>query len=41
MAEASFDWQDPLLLADQLSEEERMVQDSARDFARAIVGLES
>jgi len=35
MTEANFDWQDPLLLADQLSEEERMIQDSARDFARA------
>jgi glutaryl-CoA dehydrogenase len=35
MAEVSFDWQDPLLLVDQLSEEERLVQDSARDFARA------
>ena len=28
------DWQDPLLLDDMLSEEERLVRDSARQFAR-------
>ena len=30
---ASFNWEDPLLLDQQLSEEERMVRDSARQFA--------
>ncbi len=29
-----FDWQDALLLDDQLSEEERMLRDSARDFCQ-------
>jgi glutaryl-CoA dehydrogenase len=29
-----FDWQDPLLLDDQLSEEERMLRDSARAFCQ-------
>jgi glutaryl-CoA dehydrogenase len=29
-----FDWQDPLLLEDELSEEERMVRDSARAYAQ-------
>ena len=29
-----FDWQDPLLLEDMLTEEERMVRDSARDYAQ-------
>lgn len=28
----SFDWEDPLLLRDQLTDEERMVSDSARQF---------
>jgi glutaryl-CoA dehydrogenase len=31
---ASFVWEDPLLLADQLSEEERMVRDTAASFAQ-------
>ena len=31
---ASFDWQDPLDLAGELSEEERLVRDSARAFAQ-------
>jgi glutaryl-CoA dehydrogenase len=31
----SFDWADPFLLDDQLTEEERMVRDTARDFAQA------
>jgi glutaryl-CoA dehydrogenase len=31
---ASFNWQDPLLLEDQLSEEERMVRDSAHDYCQ-------
>jgi glutaryl-CoA dehydrogenase len=30
---ASFQWDDPFLLEDQLSEEERMIRDSARAFA--------
>ncbi|HST02814.1 MAG TPA: acyl-CoA dehydrogenase family protein, partial [Usitatibacter sp.] len=30
----SFRWDDPLLLEDQLSEEERMVRDSARAYAQ-------
>ncbi|MBU6235765.1 MAG: acyl-CoA dehydrogenase [Alphaproteobacteria bacterium] len=30
---AAFDWQDPLLLADDLTDEERMVQQTARNFA--------
>lgn len=29
----SFDWADPFLLADQLTEEERMIEDSAKAFA--------
>jgi glutaryl-CoA dehydrogenase len=29
-----FKWEDPLLLDDQLSEEERMVRDTARDYAQ-------
>jgi glutaryl-CoA dehydrogenase len=32
--EASFDWQDPLLLEDELSEDERMVRDAARAYAQ-------
>ena len=28
----SFDWEDPFLLRDQLTEEERLVSDSARQF---------
>ncbi len=31
---AVFDWQDPLLLEDQLSEEERLVRDMARDYCQ-------
>ncbi|MBE9552319.1 MAG: acyl-CoA dehydrogenase family protein, partial [Proteobacteria bacterium] len=31
---ARFVWDDPLLLDDQLSEEERMVRDTARDYAQ-------
>ena len=31
---ASFQWEDPLLLEDQLTEEERMVRDSARAYAQ-------
>jgi len=32
--EARFDWQDPFLFNDQLSEEERMLSASAAEFAR-------
>ena len=35
MADAPFDWTDPLLLGQELSEEERMVRDSARRFCEA------
>ena len=31
---ASFNWQDPLLLEDELSSEEKMVRDSARAYAQ-------
>ena len=31
----AFDWSDPLLLDDALSEEERLVRDTARDYAQA------
>ncbi len=34
-AEAAFDWQDPLHLAAQLSEDERLVSQAARDFCQA------
>ena len=30
---AEFQWEDPFLLENQLSDEERMVRDTARDFA--------
>jgi glutaryl-CoA dehydrogenase len=33
-AKPVFDWQDPLLLDSELSEEERMLRDSARDFCQ-------
>ncbi len=33
MADAQFDWADPLLLEPQLTAEERMVRDQARRFA--------
>ncbi len=33
----SFQWDDPLLLADTLSEEEKLVQKTARDFARDVL----
>jgi len=35
MAEITFDWSDPLLLEQELSEEERMVRDNARRFCEA------
>ena len=31
---APFVWDDPLLLEDQLTEEERMIRDAARDYAQ-------
>src|SRR5919109_3103932 len=31
---ADFQWEDPLLIEDQLTEEERMVRDTARDYAQ-------
>jgi len=31
---ASFKWEDPLLLDDQLNDEERMIRDTARDYAQ-------
>ncbi|OEJ69063.1 acyl-CoA dehydrogenase [Magnetovibrio blakemorei] len=33
-AKAHFQWQDPLLIQEQLSEDERLVQDTARDYAQ-------
>src|SRR5579862_9873283 len=32
--DASFNWEDPLDLESELTEEERMVRDTARDFAQ-------
>jgi len=37
MADASFHWDDPLLLDAQLSGEERMVRDAARDYAQSAL----
>ncbi len=34
-AEASFRWDDPLLLEEELTEEERLVRDTARDYCQA------
>jgi len=34
MARANFHWDDPLLLDEQLTEEEKMVRDAARDYAQ-------
>jgi glutaryl-CoA dehydrogenase len=34
-SKATFQWADPLLLDDQLTEEERLVRDSARDYCQA------
>src|SRR3984893_1639422 len=34
MARGSFHWDDPLLLDEQLTEEEKMVRDAARDYAQ-------
>lgn len=32
-----FEWDDPLLLNDQLSEEERLIRDSVQDFAQSVL----
>ena len=34
-AKPAFDWADPLLLEEQLDEEERLIRDTARDYAEA------
>ena len=34
MAKVQFQWDDPFFLEDQLSEEERMVRDTIRDYAQ-------
>ncbi len=33
-ARAEFKWEDPLLLEDQLTEEERLVRDTARQYCQ-------
>ncbi len=33
-AKATFQWDDPFLLDDQLTEDERMIRDTARAYAR-------
>ena len=33
-AEASFNWEDPLLLDSQLTDDERMVRDAARSYCQ-------
>ena len=35
LPKAMFQWEDPLLLDDQLTEDERMIRDTARDYAQA------
>ncbi|HTM64222.1 MAG TPA: acyl-CoA dehydrogenase [Gammaproteobacteria bacterium] len=35
--QSHFRWDDPLLLEEQLSEEERMIRDSAREFAQGVL----
>ena len=38
MAEAGkFDWRDPFRLEDQLTDEERMIRDSARDYCQSAL----
>ena len=37
MAKPVFDWNDPLFLDQQLSDEERMVRDTARQFSRDVL----
>jgi glutaryl-CoA dehydrogenase len=38
MADSAFDWTDPFLLEQELSEDERMVRDNARRFCQAKLG---
>ena len=38
MAAANFKWEDPLLLEDQLTTEERLVRDAAREYAQGKLG---
>jgi hypothetical protein len=38
MTRASFQWQDPFLLDDQLSEEERMIQQAAYEYCQRKYG---
>ena len=33
-ADSRFQWDDPFLLDEQLSEDERLIRDTARDFAQ-------
>ena len=35
LPKATFQWDDPLLLDGQLTEDERMIRDTARDYAQA------
>lgn len=37
MSKPSFHWEDPFLLDEQLTEEERMIRDAARGFARDVL----
>ena len=37
-ASAPFKWDDPFLLEDQLAEDERLVRDTARDYAQEKLG---
>ncbi len=34
MSKAEFNWADPFLLTEQLSEDERMIMEAARDYAQ-------
>jgi len=34
---ASFNWEDPFLLEDQLSDEERLTRDTAQKFAQSVL----
>lgn len=38
MAKASFQWEDPLLLSSQLTDDERMVQEAARVYCERKIG---
>ncbi len=37
MSRAAFSWEDPFLLDDQLTEDERMIRDSAKAFATDVL----